>query len=71
MGAVWVQMPDSVAVRVLAVRALSRIREELEREVGSEWGTVELEAGALLRDVCDAMGLTGKQIRAVMGDASL
>jgi len=68
MGAVWVQLPEAVAVRVLAVRALTRVREELERGVEPEpWWSCELEAGALLADVCDQLGLTGREKRAVLG----
>jgi len=71
MGAVWVSLPEAVAVRVLAVRALTRVREDLEREAGPGWVALELEAGALLRDVCDQLGLTGREVRSVLGDAGV
>jgi len=65
---VSVSLPEAVAVRVLAVRALTRVREELERGVEPDpWWECQLEAGALLADVCDEIGLTGREKRAVLG----
>lgn len=54
--------------QALNIRALSRVRAELEREFGADWVTAELQAGAILTDVCDQLGLTGRQRREALGD---
>ena len=53
--------------RALEVRALQRIRMELEAQLGKDWGRAELEAGALLADVCNQLGLTGSEQRRALG----
>jgi hypothetical protein len=55
--------------RVIA-RTLRRFREGLERDAAGEaWEVMEVPAGVLLGDVCDALGLDPGQRREVLGKA--
>jgi len=56
--------------RQVETRTLRRLRQALEHGTeGEPWAAVELPAGLLLADVCDALGLSDDQRRDVLGDA--
>lgn len=58
--------------RFVETRALTRYRRELEQGTAPEaWSEVELPAGLMLADVCDALGLSDEQRQKVLGDAGM
>ncbi len=56
--------------RAVTARTLKRFRERLEHgSDGESWAAMEIPAGLMLADVCDALGLDPGQRREVLGDA--
>lgn len=57
--------------RAVTARTLKRFRERLEHgSDGESWAAMEIPAGLMLADVCDALGLDAVQQRDVLGDAA-
>jgi len=49
------------------VISLTMLRQEIENDTGQSLQHLRLDAGALLDDFCQAIGLTEQEIRYVLG----